>query len=46
LVQGFVVTMRDFPRGREPDEQRPARDNLDELPARLNRRSARHKFRY
>lgn len=46
LVQGFVVTMRDFSQGREPDEQRPQRDNLDELPARVNRRSARHKFRY
>jgi PAS domain S-box-containing protein len=46
LVQGFVVTMRDFTRGHEPDEQRPQRDNLDELPARVNRRSARHKFRY
>jgi PAS domain S-box-containing protein len=46
LVQGFVVTMRDFTQGRDPDEQRPPRDNLDELPARVNRRSARHKFRY
>ena len=46
LVQGFVVTMRDFPQGREPDEQRPSRDNRPGLPARVNRRSARHKFRY
>ncbi|NMO55295.1 PAS domain-containing protein [Actinoplanes sp. TBRC 11911] len=46
LVQGFVVTMRDFPRGREPAEQPPERDKLDEPPARVNRRSARHKFRY
>jgi PAS domain S-box-containing protein len=46
LVQGFVVTMRDFTRGHEPDEQLPDGDNLDELPARVNRRSARHKFRY
>jgi PAS domain S-box-containing protein len=45
LVQGFVVTMRDFTQGHEPDEL-PGRDNLDELPARVNRRSARHKFRY
>ncbi|GIF00741.1 PAS domain-containing protein [Paractinoplanes rishiriensis] len=46
LVQGFVVTMRDFTQGHEPDEQRSHGDNLDELPARVNRRSARHKFRY
>ena len=46
LVQGFVVTMRDVTQGHEPDEQLPQRDNLDELPARVNRRSARHKFRY
>ncbi|GAA2853764.1 hypothetical protein Acy02nite_50080 [Actinoplanes cyaneus] len=46
LVQGFVVTMRDFPRGPEPGERRPRRDRPAELPAWLNRRSARHKFRY
>ncbi|MEV4701675.1 PAS domain-containing protein [Actinoplanes sp. NPDC049316] len=46
LVQGFVVTMRNFTRGREPDQQPPHRDKLDELPARVNRRSARHKFRF
>ncbi|MFI1991728.1 PAS domain S-box protein [Actinoplanes sp. NPDC020271] len=46
LVQGFVVTMRDFPRGPDPDEQHPRRDNRGELPAWVNRRSARHKFRY
>lgn len=46
LVQGYVVTMRDLTQGREPDEQPPQRDNLDELPARVNRRSFRHKFRY
>jgi PAS domain S-box-containing protein len=45
LVQGFVVTMRDFSRSHEPNELRHG-DNLDELPARLNRRSSRHKFRY
>ncbi|XVU27746.1 PAS domain S-box protein [Actinoplanes sp. CA-054009] len=39
LVQGFVVTMRDFLRGREPAP--PPR-----LPAGANRRSARVKFRY
>ncbi|WP_250038399.1 PAS domain S-box protein [Paractinoplanes maris] len=46
LVQGFVVTMRDFPQGHEPDEQLRHGDNLDDLPARVNRRSSRHKFRY
>jgi PAS domain S-box-containing protein len=46
LVQGFVVTMRDFPRGREPGERRPRRDRPAGLPAWLNRRSARHKFRF
>jgi PAS domain S-box-containing protein len=46
LVQGFVVTMRDFTQGHEPNEQLPHGDNLDELPARVNRRSSRHKFRY
>jgi len=46
LVQGFVVTMRNFTQGHEPNEQLPHGDNLDELPARANRRSARHKFRY
>ena len=46
LVQGFVVTMRDVTQGRRPDEQVPHLDHLDALPARVNRRSARHKFRY
>ena len=46
LVQGIVVTMRDFTRGHEPDEHSPPRANRDELPAQVNRRSARHKFRY
>ncbi|GAA0514375.1 hypothetical protein Ade02nite_89990 [Paractinoplanes deccanensis] len=46
LVQGFVVTMRDFSQGREPHGQRPHPGNRDELPARANRRSARHKFHY
>ncbi|MFI5895933.1 PAS domain S-box protein [Actinoplanes sp. NPDC051513] len=46
LVQGFVVTMRDFTQGHEPNEQLPHGHNLDELPARVNRRSSRHKFRY
>ncbi|PRY21360.1 PAS domain-containing protein [Pseudosporangium ferrugineum] len=46
LVRGFVVTMRAFTRGGEPDEWVPPVDNLDDLPARVNRRNARHKFRY
>lgn len=46
LVQGFVVTMRDFTQGHESGERLPPRDNLDELPAWVNRRSARHRFRY
>jgi PAS domain S-box-containing protein len=46
LVQGFVVTMRDFTRRHEPNEPPAHGDNLDESPARVNRRSARHKFRY
>ncbi len=46
LVQGFVVTMRNFSQGPEGNRQVPRDDNLNESPARLNRRSARHKFRY
>ncbi|GAA2606398.1 PAS domain-containing protein [Paractinoplanes durhamensis] len=46
LVQGFVVTMRSFTQGHEPDGQLSQRDKLDELPAWVNRRSARHKFRF
>lgn len=46
LVQGFVVTMRDFTQGHEPNEQLRHGDTLDDLPARVNRRSSQHKFRY
>ncbi|WP_436535962.1 PAS domain-containing protein [Actinoplanes sp. HUAS TT8] len=46
LVQGFVVTMRHFPQGHEPNERLRHGDHLDDLPARMNRRSSRHKFRY
>ena len=46
LVQGFVVTIRDFTQGHEPNEQLRHGDNLEDLPARVNRRSSRHKFRY
>ncbi|GIM89067.1 PAS domain-containing protein [Paractinoplanes toevensis] len=46
LVQGYVVTMRNVTDGRDPQEQHPHRDHVDELPAWVNRRSAQHKFRY
>jgi hypothetical protein len=46
LVQGFVVTMRDVTNHYIPDEQQPAVEHMDELPAWVNRRSAQHKFRY
>ncbi|XVV17279.1 PAS domain S-box protein [Actinoplanes sp. CA-131856] len=46
LVQGFVVTMRDFPQGPDQDRKRSRHENPDELPGRVNRRSAQHKFRY
>ena len=46
LVQGFVVTIRQITPGREPDAPPPRPDHLDDSPARINRRSARHKFRY
>ncbi|MCA2217862.1 PAS domain S-box protein [Jidongwangia harbinensis] len=46
LVQGFVVTMRDVTNRYVPDEQQPAVEHVDELPAWVNRRSAQHKFRY
>lgn len=46
LVQGFVVTLRDFSQGREPDGPRPQTHRLNDLPASMNRRSARDKFRY
>ncbi|MCY1137175.1 PAS domain S-box protein [Actinoplanes sp. Pm04-4] len=45
LVQGIVVTMRDFPEGHEPREQPPRLSNVNEPPARANRRSAQQKFR-
>ncbi len=46
LVQGFVVTMRDVTRAHDPVEQVPHLEHVDALPAWVNRRSARHKFRY
>ncbi|WP_097329191.1 PAS domain-containing protein [Paractinoplanes atraurantiacus] len=46
LVQGFVVTMRNFPQGHEPAAPPRHGDNRETAPARVNRRSSRHKFRY
>lgn len=46
LVQGFVVTMHNVTDAQEAIDRLPHRDNLDELPAWINRRSAQHKFRY
>jgi PAS domain S-box-containing protein len=46
LVRGYVVTLRDVTDAHDPGERQPHRDHVDELPAWVNRRSARHKFRY
>jgi len=46
LVQGYVVTMRNVTDAHDPVEQTPHLENVDELPAWVNRRSAQHKFRY
>lgn len=46
LVQGYVVTMRHVPTGHEPDERLPHVDHVDDMPAWVNRRNARQKFRY
>ena len=46
LVRGYVVTMRNVTDAHDPGERQPRRDHVDELPAWVNRRSARHKFRY
>ncbi|MBU2669746.1 PAS domain-containing protein [Actinoplanes bogorensis] len=46
LVQGFVVTMHTVTDSQDPIDRLPHRDQLDELPAWINRRSAQHKFRY
>jgi PAS domain S-box-containing protein len=46
LVQGYVVTMRNVTESHDPVEQVPHLEHVDELPAWVNRRSARHKFRY
>jgi PAS domain S-box-containing protein len=46
LVQGLVVTMRNFTQSRERSGQLRHGDNLDESPARVNRPDNRHRFRY
>ncbi|MFG1997095.1 PAS domain S-box protein [Actinoplanes sp. NPDC048988] len=46
LVQGFVVTIRHLTQGHELKARLRHGDHLDDLPARVNRRSSRHKFRY
>ncbi|GID31213.1 hypothetical protein Abr02nite_61960 [Paractinoplanes brasiliensis] len=46
LVQGFVVTMRNAAEPRNTLDNTPHREQLDLLPAWINRRSAQHKFRY
>jgi PAS domain S-box-containing protein len=46
LVRGYVVTMRNVTDAHDPVEQTPRLENVDELPAWVNRRSAQHKFRY
>ncbi|GAB2593281.1 hypothetical protein Aab01nite_36410 [Paractinoplanes abujensis] len=46
LVQGFVITMRNVTESQDIADTIPHRDQLDELPAWVNRRSAQHKFRY
>jgi PAS domain S-box-containing protein len=46
LVQGYVVTMKNVTQSHDPVEQVPHLENVDELPAWVNRRSAQHKFRY
>ncbi|MET1004405.1 MAG: PAS domain-containing protein [Propionibacteriaceae bacterium] len=46
LVQGYVVTMRNVTHPTAGAERTPHLENVDELPAWVNRRSAQHKFRY
>jgi hypothetical protein len=38
--------MRNVTDGRDPVETQPHVENVDALPAWINRRSAQHKFRY
>ena len=46
LVQGLVVTMRDFTRNHDPAEQHPYAEHSGEMPAWINRRSAQQRFRF
>ncbi|MFI7544957.1 PAS domain S-box protein [Actinoplanes sp. NPDC049599] len=46
LVQGYVVTMKNVTESPDQAQQAPFLENVDELPAWVNRRSAQHKFRY
>jgi PAS domain S-box-containing protein len=46
LVQGYVVIMRNVTESHDPVEKHPHVENVDALPAWINRRSAQHKFRY
>ncbi|MGK5685001.1 PAS domain-containing protein [Actinoplanes sp. URMC 104] len=46
LVRGFVITMRNVTDAQDPVDRVPHRDQIDDLPAWVNRRSAQHKFRY
>jgi PAS domain-containing protein len=46
LVQGFVISFRDLTDGVATTLQTPLRDHVEDLPAQVNRRSARDKFRY
>ncbi len=46
LVQGFVITIRDLTDSRERAQWEPHRESNDDVPAWINRRSVRDKFRY
>jgi PAS domain S-box-containing protein len=46
LVQGFVITVRDLTDDRERAQWEPHREGNDDVPAWVNRRSVRDKFRY
>ncbi|MBB2942025.1 PAS domain S-box-containing protein [Actinoplanes lutulentus] len=45
LVQGLVVTMKDITDRHDPGERVPYQE-VGEMPAQVNRRSAQHKFRF
>jgi PAS domain-containing protein len=46
LVQGFALSFRNLTDWSAAGDQTPFRDHVDHLPAQINRRSARDKFRY